>query len=58
MEISRKWCYENHMVLNPDKRHYIAIGDHDPSYKTILKLVSAIFYQFFISHQMIALQKL
>ena len=34
--ILHKWFYENHMVLNPGKCHYIVIGDDDPSYKTIL----------------------
>ena len=31
-----KWFHENHIVLNPSKGHYIAIGDDDPSHKIIL----------------------
>ena len=34
--ILRKWFHENHMVLNPDKCHYIVIGDDDPNQKIIL----------------------
>ena len=34
--ILHKWFHENHMVLNPDKYDYIAIGDDDPSQKIIL----------------------
>ena len=29
------WFHENYMVLNPDKCHYIVIGDNDPSIKII-----------------------
>ena len=31
-----KWFHENHMVLNPGKCHYIAIGDDNPSHKMTL----------------------
>ena len=34
--ILHKWIHENHMALNPDKCHYIVIGDNDPSHKIIL----------------------
>ena len=34
--ILHKWFHENHMVLNPDKCHFIVIGDHDPNQKIIL----------------------
>ena len=34
--ILHKWFHENHMVLNPDKCHYIVIGDDDPNQKIIL----------------------
>ena len=34
--ILRKWFHENHIVLDPSKGHYIAIGDDDPSNKIIL----------------------
>ena len=34
--ILRKWFHENHMILNPGKCHYIAIGDDDPKQKIIL----------------------
>ena len=34
--ILQEWFQENHMVLNPGKRHYIEIGDDDPSHKIIL----------------------
>ena len=34
--ILHKWFHENHMVLNPDKCHYIVIGDDDPNQKKIL----------------------
>ena len=34
--ILHKWFNENHMVLNPDKCHYIVIGDDDPTQKIIL----------------------
>ena len=34
--ILRKWFHENHVVLNPDKCHYIVIGDDDPTQKIIL----------------------
>ena len=34
--ILHKWFYENHMVLNPDKCHFIVIGDDDPNQKIIL----------------------
>ena len=34
--ILHKWFHENHMVLNPDKCHYIVIGDDDPTQKIIL----------------------
>ena len=34
--ILQKWFHENHMVLNPDKCHYIVIGDNDPTQKRIL----------------------
>ena len=35
-KILHKWFHENHMVLNHDKCHDIAIGDGDPSHKIIL----------------------
>ena len=31
--ILHKWLHENHIVLNPDKYHYIVIGDDDPTQK-------------------------
>ena len=31
--ILHKWFKKIHMVLNPSKRHYIVIGDNDPSQK-------------------------
>ena len=34
--ILHKWFHENHMVLNPDKCHYIVIGDDGPSQKITL----------------------
>ena len=34
--ILHKWFHEYHMVLNPDKYHYIVTGDDDPTYKIIL----------------------
>ena len=34
--VLQKWFHENHMVLNPDKCHYIVIGDDDPTQKIIL----------------------
>ena len=34
--ILHKWFHENHTVLNPDKCHYILIGDDDPAQKIIL----------------------
>ena len=34
--ILHKWFHENHVVLNPGKRHYIVICDDDPSHKIIL----------------------
>ena len=34
--ILHKWFHENHMVLNPDKCHFIVIGDDDPNQKIIL----------------------
>ena len=34
--ILQKWFYENHIVLNPGKCHYIVIDDNDPFYKMIL----------------------
>ena len=34
--ILHKWFYQNHMVLNPGKCHYIVIADDDPSHKIIL----------------------
>ena len=34
--ILHKWFYENQMVPNPDKCHYIVIGHNDPSHKIIL----------------------
>ena len=34
--ILHKWFHENHTVPNPDKYHYIKIGNNDPSHKTIL----------------------
>ena len=34
--ILHKWFHENHMVINPDKCHYIVIGDDDPTQKIIL----------------------
>ena len=34
--ILHKWFHENHMVLNPDKCHFIVIGDDDPNQKMIL----------------------
>ena len=34
--ILHKWFYENHIVLNPGKCHYIMIGDNNPSNKIIL----------------------
>ena len=29
--ILHKWFHENHMLLNPDKCHFIVIGDDDPN---------------------------
>ena len=40
----RRWFYENHLVLNPDKCHYIVIHDHDRANKLILnnkKIISS-----------------
>ena len=34
--ILQKWFHENHLVLNPDKCHFIVIGDDDPNQKIIL----------------------
>ena len=34
--ILHKWFHENSMVLNPDKCHYIVIGDDGPTQKVIL----------------------
>ena len=34
--ILNKQFYENHMVLNPGKCHYIVISDNDPSHKIVL----------------------
>ena len=34
--ILHKWFHENHTVLNPDKCHYIVIGDNEPSHNIIL----------------------
>ena len=34
--ILHKWFHENHMVLNPDKCHYIVIGDDGPTQKITL----------------------
>ena len=34
--ILHKWFHENRIVLNPDKCHYIVIGDDDPTQKIIL----------------------
>ena len=34
--ILHKWFHESHMVLNPDKCHYIVIDDDDPFHKMIL----------------------
>ena len=34
--ILHKWFHENHMMLNPDKCHYIVIDDDDPNQKIIL----------------------
>ena len=34
--ILHKWFHENRMVLNPDKCHYIVIGDDGPTQKVIL----------------------
>ena len=30
------WFHENHMTLNPGKRHYMVIGSRDLSYKIML----------------------
>ena len=34
--ILHKWFHGNHMILNPGKCHYIAIGDDDPTHKIIV----------------------
>ena len=34
--ILHKWFYENYMILNPGKCHYIVIGDGDPTRKIVL----------------------
>ena len=34
--ILRQWFHENHMTLNPGKRHYMVIGSRDLSYKIML----------------------
>ena len=36
--IKQKWFYENLMVLNPGKCHYILIGNHDEPDKTNLNI--------------------
>ena len=34
--ILREQFHENHMILNPGKCHYIAVGDTGPSHRTTL----------------------
>ena len=34
--ILNKWFHENHMLLNPDKCHYVVIGADEPNQKIIL----------------------
>ena len=34
--IFRKWFFENHMPLNPEKCHYMVIGNIDPPHEIMI----------------------